>query len=83
MSNKLYKFQAEWCGPCKMLTQMLDQMDIPLDVRVIDVDESPELAKQYNIRGIPALIIVDDNGNPIKTKVGVPTIQGLKDFLGV
>lgn len=70
---QLLKFYATWCGPCKMLTKMMEDMEFPYDVVPVDIDENMELAVKYGVRGVPALILVDEKGDPIKTKVGMPS----------
>ena len=59
----LVDFWATWCGPCKMLAPILDEVanERP-DIKVckIDVDEQPELASQYGIMSIPTLMVVKD-----------------------
>ena len=59
----LVDFWATWCGPCKMLAPILDEVaqDRP-DIKVckIDVDEQPELASRYGIMSIPTLMVVKD-----------------------
>ena len=54
----LVDFYATWCGPCKMLAPVLEQLDI--NVVKIDVDESPELARKEGILSIPTLILFND-----------------------
>jgi thioredoxin 1 len=57
----LVDFWAEWCGPCKMLTPILDELAGEYDGRVrigkVNIDEHQELAAQYGIRSIPTLLL--------------------------
>jgi len=56
-------FWAQWCGPCKMLSPLLDQVaEERPEVKVVkvNVDENPELAGRFNVRSIPTLIFVKD-----------------------
>lgn len=57
-------FFATWCGPCRMVTPILEDLksDLGEDVRVykIDVDQNPGLAMQYNIQSVPTLMIFKD-----------------------
>ena len=52
-------FYADWCGPCKMLLPVLDEIDFT-DIIKINVDEQPDLAKKFGIMSIPTLIFFKD-----------------------
>lgn len=54
----LVDFYATWCGPCKMLGPVLETLDI--DVLKIDVDECPELAREYGIVSVPTLMLFNN-----------------------
>jgi thioredoxin 1 len=68
--KKVYKFSAAWCGPCKALTKTLSTIESPVEVEEVDIDANPDLTRQYNIRGVPTLVLVDDE-TELKRKVGV------------
>ena len=78
--RKVLRFTASWCQPCKMLARILE--DIPTDytIEVIDIDENRELAIQYGVRGVPTLVMLE---NDIETKriVGMQTEGFLKEWL--
>lgn len=67
-------FWAEWCGPCKMLGPILEEVSISLANKVkilkMNVDENPKIPSSFGIRGIPTMMIFK-NGELIDTKVGV------------
>ena len=67
-------FWAEWCGPCKMLTPILEELsnEIKNEINVVKVnlDENQDLAMKYSIRSIPTLLLFKE-GNLIDTKVGL------------
>ncbi|MBP9743070.1 MAG: thioredoxin TrxA [Burkholderiales bacterium] len=69
----LVDFWAEWCGPCRMLSPILDDISNEytgkLKVVKINVDESNVTASQYGVRGIPTLLLFK-NGQIVGTKVG-------------
>lgn len=80
----LLDFWAEWCGPCKMLAPILESVvdDYAGKVKIakINVDENPETAPKFGIRGIPTLILFK-NGEVVTTKVGAMSKSQLVDFL--
>jgi len=57
----LVDFSAEWCGPCKMMAPILTQLKGMVGDRTtilkVDVDKNPEVSKQYNVQGVPTLIL--------------------------
>ena len=69
----LVDFYADWCGPCKMVSPLVDELSEESDaykVGKVNVDESPELAAKYGVMSIPTLIVLKD-GQPLKQLVGV------------
>lgn len=80
---KALKFEASWCQPCKMLTKIMEDAadQITIQVDKIDIDENMELAKQYGIRGVPTMVLVDDEGKEIKRQSGVMMEAQLLEFL--
>jgi len=68
----LVDFWADWCGPCQMLNPVIEEIATEkpgVKIIKVKVDEEIDLAAQYNISSIPAVIIFD-NGQPIKTIIG-------------
>ncbi len=57
----LVDFSAEWCGPCKMMAPILDQLKSMVGesatILKVDVDRNPEVARSYQIQGVPTLIL--------------------------
>ena len=71
----LLQFSAEWCGPCKMLGPIIDELSVDntdknVTVAKINVEENQALAMKYGVRGIPTVIIFKD-GEEQTRKVGV------------
>lgn len=64
----LIDFYASWCGPCKGLAPVLEELSEEyagkIDIYKIDIDEEPELAGIFNIRSVPTLIFAPMQGNP-------------------
>ena len=60
----LVDFWAEWCGPCKMVAPIVEELSDEYKDQVkftkVDVDENPEMAQKYGVRGIPTLLIFKD-----------------------
>ena len=66
--KQLIYFGADWCGPCKAIKPQLQSSGLP--IRYVDVDASPEMASQYNIKNVPTIILVDNNATVIERKTG-------------
>jgi thioredoxin 1 len=78
---RLLKFEASWCGPCKNLTKTMEGIEFPFPVEVIDIDKNSEAAMEYGIRGVPHLILMDDNNNIIKRIGGAVSKEKLIEEL--
>nr|AHW57452.1 Trx-Inf4 [synthetic construct] len=80
----LVDFWAEWCGPCKMIAPILDEIadeyQGKLTVAKLNIDQNPGTAPKYGIRGIPTLLLFK-NGEVAATKVGALSKGQLKEFL--
>lgn len=81
---KLLKFQASWCGPCKMLSKTIESIKTELTVPIeeIDIDEQSDIASQYGIRSVPTLVLLDGDIE-ISRKIGALNATQLKEFLQV
>ncbi|SEK49937.1 thioredoxin [Haloferax larsenii] len=77
----LVDFYADWCGPCKMLEPTVEQLAANTDAAIVkvDVDKNQELAAQYQVRGVPTLLLFAD-GEPAEQIVGV---RGYDDLEGL
>ena len=80
----LVDFWAEWCGPCKMIAPILEEVDKDyagkVQVAKLDVDANQAVAAKYGIRGIPTLMLFK-NGASVATKVGALSKSQLTAFL--
>ena len=80
----LVDFWADWCGPCKMIAPILEELAAhyagKLKVLKLNVDENNAIAAKYGVRGIPTLILYK-GGKVIASKVGALSKSQLSDFL--
>ena len=80
----LIDFWATWCGPCKMLTPVIDQLAAEYEgkalVAKINCEEEPELVQKFGIRSIPALYVLKD-GEVVENFVGVRSKEDLAKAL--
>lgn len=78
----LVDFFAEWCGPCQMLAPVLEELDKEGQVKIvkIDVDEVPELARQFRVMSIPTVMLFK-NGQFVKKQLGFMPLEALKEFV--
>ena len=80
----LVDFNATWCGPCRMLSPIIDEIaEERKDIKVvsIDVDENQDLAANYGIMSIPCLVMFK-NGKEVRREVGFRTKEELEEMLG-
>jgi len=81
MSNKILKFSAAWCQPCKAMSATLSRMTILMDIDSIDIDDQYEIASKYAIRGVPTLVMVDGAGVEVSRLVGSETEAEIKNWV--
>lgn len=80
----LIDFFATWCGPCKMLSPVVDEVAEEVDDVVfckIDVDEEGELANRFNVMSVPTLVLLE-NGEVENSSVGFIPKEELLEFIG-
>ncbi len=78
----LLDFWAEWCGPCRMLSPIVDQVAEELDnvkVGKINVDQEPELASQFQVMSIPTLVLMKE-GKEVNRSMGAIPKNAVIDF---
>jgi len=82
----LVDFWAEWCGPCKQISPILEEIaseeNNDITIAKINIDENPRVATDYGIRSIPTMLLFS-NGELKDTKVGVLPKQELNDWIKI
>ncbi|MCM3316927.1 thioredoxin [Rummeliibacillus stabekisii] len=80
----LVDFWATWCGPCKMIAPVLEELDQELDDKAtivkVDVDQNQETASQFGIMSIPTLVLFKD-GQPVDKTVGFQPKEALAELI--
>ena len=82
---KVIKFGAPWCGSCKSMSTVVESAKdkLPMPVEDIDIDEQFEIARKYNVRSVPTLVVVDDSGTEVKRAVGSMNEKQFIQFLTI
>ena len=78
--NKILKFSATWCGPCRVLKQTLEGFT-RVPVEEIDVEANTDETTKYSIRNVPVLVYLDENGNEVDRTVGLVTVQKINEII--
>jgi thioredoxin 1 len=80
----LVDFYADWCGPCKMISPVLEELAGSFAGQVnivkLNADNHPEVLQKYGVRGLPTLMMFD-NGVPVGTAVGAQPASAIKGFI--
>lgn len=79
-----YYFTADWCGPCKKVRPVVEQInqDSPIKFKLIDVDSELDLVKAFEIKSVPTFILIKD-GEVVNRITGAKTKDELLEFLNV
>tara|TARA_R100000773_G_C4186535_1_gene94092 strand:+ start:479 stop:727 length:249 start_codon:yes stop_codon:yes gene_type:complete len=77
--KKFIYFSAPWCGPCKQLGPVMEEIATQFQVQKVNVDDNPTLAQQYGIRNVPTVVLTKD-GSEITRKLGLNPKQTYLDM---
>ena len=77
-------FHAKWCGPCKMLTPILEELDNEYDGKVdiykMDIEDELEVSQQFGVMSVPTLVFIPLEGKPV-IQAGAPSKNMLKEII--
>lgn len=79
--KKLVIFSAHWCSPCQQLKKTIQNTDIGIPVETVDIDADPTATTEYDIRGVPTVLLMSEN-QVMKRRSGYMNAQQLKEFVG-
>ena len=78
--KKILYFSAAWCGPCKTLAPIMEELNGEIVYNKVDVDKDQELSMKYGVRNIPTLILLNEFGEEIIRKVGMQSRESILNF---
>ena len=76
----LVDFKAGWCGPCQMLSTILEDLSQEYNIASVDIDDEPDLAEEYEVNSIPCLVLFE-KGKEVKRNVGIQSEKFLRKWL--
>jgi len=78
--KKLFYFTAPWCGPCKMLGPVMDEVAKNIPVEKINIDYESDRARAANVSSVPTVVLTE-NGQEIRRFVGARSQQQINEFI--
>jgi len=81
---RLYKFYADWCGPCRMMAPVAEKIanENGLELVPVDIDDNPDLANEAGVQSVPTLVLVE-NDEEVARVTGLSTKANLENALGL
>lgn len=80
MNKKILYFTAAWCGPCRMMGPIMNELMSTINIEKVDVDSKDERVMKYTIKAVPTFILVDENGSELKRIVGGQSKTSIENF---
>tara|TARA_Y100000356_G_C11147976_1_gene229051 strand:+ start:347 stop:601 length:255 start_codon:yes stop_codon:yes gene_type:complete len=81
MEKGILYFSAPWCGPCKMMSPTMDELQKQgMNIKKINIDYDVTFTQKYNVKSVPTCILTDLDGNEVKRKVGRMDVNQIKEF---
>ena len=80
MNKKILYFTAAWCGPCRMISPIMNELMLTIDVEKVDVDSKDDKVMKYKIKAVPTFILVDENGVELKRMVSGQSKTSIENF---
>jgi thioredoxin 1 len=81
MNKQILYFSASWCGPCKNLNPIINQLQTEgVNIKKIDIDNDFIISQNYSIKNIPTLVLVDSRGTEIKRITGSKSKEDIKNW---
>ncbi len=79
---RVLKFSASWCAPCRMLAESMKEWNLNgVHVEEIDIDHNRDSAIEYGVRGVPTVIVLDDNNNVLRRRSGLMSEAQFKELV--
>ena len=80
--KKIIYFAATWCGPCRGLSPIMDELAFRVNVQKVDVDNSKDEVHKYHVKSVPTLVLLED-GNETKRLVGSQTEKKIIEYFNL
>jgi thioredoxin 1 len=78
--KKVLRFTASWCQPCKGLAMNLASVETEVPIEIIDIDYDPDTTTKYMVRGVPTLVMLDDD-KEIRRFSGMKSTKELQEWI--